>query len=123
MPEQSIPGVVFQPRSQQGIQRGINQLVEIIRLTLGPCPRVVAVENVFRSKSPELLDNAGVITRRIFQISDRAADVGAMLLRHVLWRVYEEVADTTATAAVLFHAVYNRGLKYIVSGGNALLPP
>jgi len=120
MPNHSVPGVVFQPDSQQGMQRGINHLVEIIRPTLGPCPRVVAIENVFRSKSPELLDSAGVITRRIIQISDRQADVGAMLLRHVLWQVHEEVGDATATAAVIFQAVYNRGLKYIASGGNAI---
>jgi chaperonin GroEL len=111
---------VFHPRSHEGIQRGVNQLADAVRPTLGPCPRVVAVEQVSRSKAPELLDDAGVITRRIIQLPDRAADTGAMLLRHVLWRVHEEAGDATATAAVIFQAVYNRGARYVAAGGNAI---
>jgi chaperonin GroEL len=120
MLDQSPPRVVFQPRSHQGMQKGINQLVDVVRPTLGPCPRTVVVENTFHDKAPELLDSAGIITRRIIQLPDRDADVGAMLLRHVLWRVHDEVGDGTATAAVLFQAVYNRGLQYIAAGGNAM---
>ena len=83
-PPQVIPGIVFQPRSHQGIQRGINQIVDAVRPTLGPRPRLVAVENVLRDKTPELLDNAALIARRIFQLPQRDADVGAMLVRHML---------------------------------------
>lgn len=120
MSDQKVPGVVFQPRAQQELQRGINQLVNVVRPTLGPCPRVVAVENTFRNKTPELLDDAGVITRRIIQLPERAADMGAMLLRHILWRVHEDAGDGTATAAVLFQGIYNRGVHYLASGGNAM---
>ena len=120
MPKHLIPGVVFQPRAYQGLQKGINQMVGLVRLTLGPRPRTVAVENVSREKMPELLDNAGLITRRIIQLADRDADMGAMLIRHLLWRLHEEAGDGTATAAVLFQTVFNRGVRYIASGGNAM---
>jgi chaperonin GroEL len=120
MSDHASPRVVFYPRSHQGIQKGVNQLAAVVRPTLGPCPRTVAVESTFRDKAPELLDSAGVITRRIIQLPERDADVGAMLLRHVLWRVHDEVGDGTATAAVLFQTVYNHGLKYIAAGGNAI---
>lgn len=120
MPDQSSPRIVFQPHTYHKIQQGINQLVDVVRPTLGPRPRAVAVENVFRDKTPELLDSAGLIARRIVQLPDRGADVGAMLLRHVLWRIYEEVGDGTATAAVLFQVIFNRGLRYIAAGGNAM---
>ncbi|HZG65549.1 MAG TPA: chaperonin GroEL [Herpetosiphonaceae bacterium] len=119
-PSQVIPGIVFQPRSHQGIQRGINQIVDAVRPTLGPRPRLVAVENVLRDKTPELLDNAALIARRIFQLPQRDADMGAMLVRHMLWRLHEEVGDGTATAAVIFQAVYNQGVRYIAAGGNAM---
>jgi chaperonin GroEL len=102
------------------MQRGINQMVDAVRPTLGPRPRVVAIENVFRDKTPELLDNAALIARRIIQLPDRDADMGAMLVRHMLWRLHEEVGDGTATAAVIFQAVYNQGVRYIASGGNAM---
>lgn len=118
MTAQSIPGVVFEARAREGMQRGVNQLVDAVRPTLGPCPRVVAVEHTFRQRTPELLDNAGVITRRIIELPDRGADVGAMMLRHMLWRVHEEAGDGTATAAVLFQAIYNRGMQFLAAGGD-----
>ena len=116
----TIPGVVFQPHTQQGFQRGINQIVDAIRPTLGPQPRCVAVENVSTSKAPEFLDDGALIARRIVQLSDRSADPGAMLLRHTLWRIHEEVGDGTATAALIFHTVYTQGLRYTIAGGNAI---
>lgn len=112
--------VVFQPGAYRGIQRGINQVVEAVRPTLGPLPRTVAVEQTFRGDMPELLDNGGVIARRIVELPDRDEDVGAMFIRHLLWRLHEKVGDGTATAAVLFQSVYNQGVRYIVSGGNAI---
>ncbi len=120
MADQRVPGVVFQPRSRQGMQRGINQMVNTVRPTLGPRPHLVAVENTFRQKLPELLDNAGVISRRIIQLPDRDADMGAMVVRHLLWRLHEEVGDATATAAVLFQVIYNRGVRYLSAGGNPI---
>lgn len=120
MTKQSIPGVVFQPHTHRGMQRGIEQVVAAVRPTLGPTSRLVAVEPVFRHNTPELLDDAATIARRLIQLPDRQADAGAMLLRHLLWRVHEEAGDGAATAAVLFHAVYSRGAQYVAAGGNAM---
>jgi len=69
---------------------------------------------------PELLDDGGVIARRIIQLPNRDEDMGAMFIRHLLWRLHERVGDGTATAAVLFQSVYNQGVRYVVSGGNAI---
>jgi chaperonin GroEL len=115
------PGVLFQPEAHLRMQRGINLIVEAIRPTLGPRPRNVAVEKIPRTKSPELLDNGGVIARRIIDIKDPDENMGAMFIRGALWRLYEKVGDGTATAAVIFQTVYNQGLKYIAAGGNAML--
>lgn len=71
-------------------------------------------------KTPELLDNGGVIARRIIQLADRDEDVGAMFVRHMLWRLHRKVGDGTATAAVLFQSIYNQGVRYNVAGGNAM---
>lgn len=116
------PYVTFQPKSHAGVQRGINILANAVRPTLGPVPRIVAVEPVVPSgaKLPELLDNAGLVARRFLSLPDRDADVGAMFLRHVLWRQHERVGDGTATTAVLFQSIYNQGLKYLASGGSAM---
>lgn len=113
--------VVFQPNTQAGLHKGINQMVELIRPTLGPYARHVAVERTSRNEAAELLDDAGTITRRVIQLADRDADPGAMLVRHLLWHLHEQVGDGTATAAVLFQSVYNQGLRYVAAGGNAMM--
>lgn len=111
--------VVFQPATYQGMQRGINQMVEAIRPTLGPRPRIVAIDRILDEKMPELLDNGGIIARRIIQLANRDEDMGAMFIREVLWRLHDQMGDGTATAAVLFQTVYNQGIRYLASGGNA----
>jgi chaperonin GroEL len=113
--------VIFQPAAYQRIQKGIGVIVSAVRPTLGPHPRVVAIDRGIDGKSPELLDNGGVIARRIIALEDRDEDMGAMLIRSLLWRLYDEVGDGTATAAVLFQSVYDQGLRHIIFGGNAML--
>jgi chaperonin GroEL len=112
--------VVFQPTTRSSLQRGIEQIANTIRPTLGPLPRFVAIEQPLSSRAPELLDNGGVIARRILELPDRDEDMGAMLLRNLLLRVNEQVGDGTATAAVLFQSIYDQGVHYIASGGNAM---
>ena len=114
------PEVRFQPEVWRSFQRGIHKIVDAVAPTLGPRPRYVAIQPTHRADPPELLDDAGQIARRIIQIADRDEDVGAMFTRQMLWRLREEVGDGAATAAVLFKAVYDEALKYIVAGGGAM---
>ncbi len=114
------PGVVFQPRTYQGMKGGIDKLVAAIRPTLGPVHRFVVNEKESKVGRPEFLDDGAVIARRIIQLPDRDEDMGAMYLRHVLWTLHDSAGDGTATATVIFHAIYKEGLLYIASGGNAL---
>lgn len=120
MPRSKGQRVVFQPATYQGIQRGINQMVEAIRPTLGPRPRIVAIDRILDDRMPELLDDGGTIAKRIIQLPDRDEDMGAMLVRDFLWRLHDQVGDGTATAAVLFQSVYNESVHYLASGGNAM---
>ena len=114
--------VVFQPQTYQGMQRGINTIANAVRPTLGPLPRNVAITKVKpHDQTPEMLDNGGVIARRVQQIAGRDEDAGAMFIRQMLWRQHERMGDGTATAAVLFQSVYNEALRFIAAGGNAML--
>jgi chaperonin GroEL len=110
---------VFQPAAYEGLQRGINKLVKTIRPTLGPLPRIVAIDGINPGQLPETLDNGGLIARRIIQLPNRDEDMGAMYVRHMLWRLHEKVGDGTATAAVVFQSIYDQGVTYITSGGDA----
>lgn len=120
MPRSKVQRVVFQPATHRGFQQGINKIAEAIRPTLGPQPRVVAIDRVLDNRMPELLDNGGVIAKRIIQLPGRDEDIGAMFIRDVLWRLHNQAGDGTATAAVIFQTIYNEGVRYLASGGNAM---
>jgi len=112
--------VVFQPATYQNIQRGINKIVKAIRPTLGPLPRIVAIDRVLDDRMPELLDDGGTIAKRIIQLADPDEDVGAMLVRDFLCRLQDKVGDGTATGAVLLQSVYNESVRYLASGDNGI---
>ena len=112
--------LVFQPDASRSLQRGINLIVDAIRPTLGPIPRTVAISQALENKPPDLLDKGGLIARRISDLPDRDADMGAMLLRQMLWQLYEDCGDGTATSALIFQSITNDGLKYLAAGGNAM---
>jgi chaperonin GroEL len=113
-------GVTNQPATYQGMMRGVDQLVEAIRPTLGPYPRMVVLAPTGLGRGPEFLDDGGTIARRIIQFPDRDEDMGAMFLRHLLWRMREDCGDGTATTAVLFAEILHKGILHIVNGGHAM---
>ncbi len=112
-----VPKVIHAPRTQAAIRRGVATLGNAIRPTLGPLPRRLVSQN--QSKF-ELLDDGGLIARRIIALRDREDDVGAMLLRQVLWQVHQQVGDGAATTAVLYESIYNEGLRFIAAGADAM---
>jgi len=113
--------VVFQPGAHEGLQRGIDQITKAVVPTLGPMPRIVALNQVVTNDMPEMIDKGGVIARRIIELPDRDADMGAMLAREMLWGLQDQYGDGTATAAVLLRTIYNEGFKYVAAGGNAMV--
>ena len=115
-----MAGVVYRTETHLSLQRGTRQIVDAIRPTLGPLPRNVSIAHSFNNRLPELLDNGGVIARRIIELPDRSENTGAMFIRHMLWRIHEGVGDGTATAAVMFQSIYDDGLRYLASGGSAM---
>ena len=115
------PGLVFQPQVHRNIGAGIDKLVAAIRPTLGPTPRTVAVTRLDDvKKTPEVLDNGGVIARKVIEMGRRDEDIGAMLARALICRQHESMGDGSATAAVLFQAIYSGGVRYLAAGGNAM---
>ncbi len=112
-----VPKVIHEPGAQEAIRRGVAVLGNAIRPTLGPLPRRLVAQNQARF---ELLDDGGVIARRIIALEDREDDVGAMLLRQVLWQVHQQVGDGAATTAVLYESIYNEGLRFIAAGADAM---
>ena len=122
IPSPREPAVVLQPQTYKELKKGTNLIAEAIRPTLGPVPRLVALERVKRTEAPEFLDDGATIARRIIQIKPRGCDVGAMLIRHALWKMHLEVGDGTSTMAVMYQVLLNEGIRYVSQFGyNAML--
>jgi len=99
--------------------RGFGSMARLLGLTLGPIGgNVVNDRDV---SSPEVLDDAATIARRIIQFPDRAEDAGAMMMRHIVWRVREEVGDGSATTAVLAQRLAEEMQRMIAAGANAMI--
>jgi chaperonin GroEL len=113
-------GVTPQPYTYQGLLRGVDKLVDAIRPTLGPNPHMVALATSMGGQPVEIFDDGGTIARRIIQFPDRDEDMGAMFLRHLLWKMREDCGDGTATTAVLFAEILHKGILHIVNGGHAM---
>ena len=113
--------VLHQPQTRDAIKAGIDTLAGAVIPTLGPLTGAVALDDATRKGSPELLDDGGVIARRVLQLADRDADIGAMLLRETLWKQRERCGDGAATAAALYQRVFSAGSRFISAGGDAML--
>jgi len=111
------PKIIHEPRTQQALKRGMATLVNAIAPTLGPTPRHSIARNQAKF---ELLDDGGLIARRIIALPEQEDDVGAMLLRQVLWQVHQHVGDGAATTAVLYERIYQEGLRFIAAGANPM---
>ena len=96
-------------------------MVDAVRPTFGPIHGTVMVERFDRRMPPELLDEGGVIARRIVEIIDRNEDVGAMMVRHLMWRMQERYGDASVTAALIYQSIFDQGVRFILNGGNAML--
>ena len=121
-PKPSKPGVVFQPRVYHDLKYGIDLLANLLRPTLGPLPRLVAIAKITGDMSPEILDDGGMIARRVIQVKGRNADMGAMLLRNLAWKMNKTVGDGSVTMAVIFQSLIAEGIRHIVTeGGNSML--
>ena len=112
------PRVVYGEQARAALLRGIDLMVRLLRPTLGPVARSVIVGPIIGSRAPEVLDSAATIARRTYSVASASDDVGAMLVRHLAWRVHEEVGDGAATAAVLAGRLVHEADRVIAGGAS-----
>src|SRR4051794_24512110 len=113
--------VLAAPAAREALLRGVDTMAALVRPTLGPLPRTVAIDDQRPDgkpsrSAPEILDNAATIMRRTIQIADPFADMGAMLVRHLAWTVFERVGDGAATAVTLAQALLHAAAPSVAAG-------
>jgi chaperonin GroEL len=117
MPE---PAVLQDPEAGARLKRGFDTLADLLALTLGPTQGIVLSEPATGSQ-PEVLSDAATIARRVTELPHRTEDVGAMLLRNLVWRMHGRAGDGTATAAVLAQSILGHAHRYKAAGANPML--
>ena len=91
----------------------------MVAATLGPLRGPVYSYDGTRRRV-EVLDDTATTLRRILGLGRPDLDVGAMLVRHMAWRLEQRVGDGGATAVLLLRALVNEGLRQVTAGANAM---
>jgi chaperonin GroEL len=113
------PAVLTSPEAFDRLKRGFNTLADLLALTLGPVGGVVLSSNQLR-EAPEPLTDAAVIARRLLELPDRGENVGAMLMRNLVWRVHQRVGDGSALTAVLASSLLDHAARCVIAGAQRL---
>lgn len=101
--------------SRSIIQKGVNELADTVKVTLGPKGRNVVIE---RPNGPPLITKDGVTVAKEIYLSDPLENMGAMLVREVASKTADAAGDGTTTATVLAQSIYNDGVEALELGGN-----
>ena len=109
--------LVLSPRAREFLKLGFDTMGDALRPTLGPTGGTVLIEQMVRTNAPEILDDAATVARRIVELP-MYVNAGGMLMRHLVWRVLEQVGDGTATAAMIAQALLREATRYIAAGAS-----
>jgi chaperonin GroEL len=110
--------IVQSSQTRLQLQRGFDQLAELLALTLGPMQGTVLSGG--KNTPIELLTDSGVIARRVVALGSRAENVGAMLVRNMATGVHDDYGDGAATAAVIARALLCEATRLIMAGTNPM---
>jgi len=103
--------------SRQAILRGVNQLADAVKITLGPKGRNVVLDKKFGSP---LITKDGVTVAREIDLKDRLENLGAQMVREIASKTSEVAGDGTTTATVLAQSIIKEGVKNVAAGANPM---
>src|ERR1700686_4587974 len=109
--------IVYGEQSRQAVLRGVNQLADAVKVTLGPKGRNVVLDKKFGSPT---ITKDGVTVAKEIDLKDPLENMGAQMVREVASKTSDTAGDGTTTATVLAQAIYREGVKNGVSGANPM---
>jgi len=110
--------VLFHEEARRAMERGVNQLADAVKVTLGPKGRYVILERKYGSPT---ITNDGVTIARDIELEDKFENMGAQLVKEVATKTNDVAGDGTTTATVLAQAMIKEGLKNVAAGANPML--
>src|SRR6184192_723052 len=109
--------VIHGEESRQAILRGVNQLADAVKITLGPKGRNVVIDKKFGSPT---ITKDGVTVAKEIELKDNYEDMGAQMLKEVASKTSDVAGDGTTTATVLAQAIFREGLRNVTAGANPM---
>jgi chaperonin GroEL len=109
--------ITYGDQSRQAILRGVNQLADAVKVTLGPKGRNVIIDKQFGSPT---ITKDGVTVAKEIDLKNALENMGAQMVREVASKTSDVAGDGTTTATVLAQAIYREGAKNVVAGANPM---
>ncbi|MBU5256044.1 chaperonin GroEL [Tissierella praeacuta] len=110
--------IKFGEDARRAMERGINQLADTVKVTLGPKGRNVVLDKKFGAP---LITNDGVTIAREIELEDKYENMGAQLVKEVATKTNDVAGDGTTTATLLAQAIIREGLKNVAAGANPMI--
>src|ERR1700693_1644937 len=109
--------IVYSENSRQAILRGVNQLADAVKVTLGPKGRTVVLEKKFGGPT---ITKDGVTVAKEIELKDPLENMGAQRVREVASKPSDVAGDGTPTATILAQAIFREGVKAVTAGANPM---
>jgi chaperonin GroEL len=109
--------VVYSENARQAILRGVNQLADAVKVTLGPKGRNVVLEKKFGGPT---ITKDGVTVAKEIELKDPLENMGAQMVREVASKTSDIAGDGTTTATILAQAIFREGAKAVAAGANPM---
>ena len=109
--------IVHGEQSRAAILRGVNQLADAVKITLGPKGRNVVLGKAYGSPT---ITKDGVTVAKEIDLKDSMENMGAQMVREVASKTSDVAGDGTTTATVLAQAIYREGVKTVAAGANPM---
>jgi chaperonin GroEL len=109
--------ILYSVEARSAIMRGVDQLAEAVKATLGPKGRNVVIDKKFGSP---VSTKDGVTVAKEIELKDPFENMGAQMLREVASKTSDVAGDGTTTATVLAQAIFREGVKNVTAGGNPM---
>src|SRR6478736_3420302 len=109
--------IIHGEESRQAILRGVNQLADAVKVTLGPKGRNVVIDKKFGSPT---ITKDGVTVAKEIELKDTLENMGAQMVREVASKTSDVAGDGTTTATVLAQAIFKEGVRTVAAGANPM---
>src|SRR5690348_6901721 len=109
--------ITYSDDSRQAILRGVNQLAEAVKVTLGPRGRNVVLEKKYGGPT---ITKDGVTVAKEIELKDPLENMGAQMVREVASKTSDVAGDGTTTATILAQAIFREGVKAVAAGANPM---